>query len=410
VSRARSMLAFAVLALAATCAAQDPLPEAVFPQSPQQVEAALKKLPGATSGSLPLLEGFVIPGKNPLDQYSRPFYQYIVKVSAAPAGSRVRVSARITAWHKDGSHPRYEMLPSNGRLEADLLGRLRDSLGAQVVSAGGAPAAGVPKNSPQPEISAPLPQFPSRANVPANSDSEAAPSGAQQEAANLEEILRNQSHPTNLVAIRQDRTPVLDGARLDAKVLFLASAEDEFEALDMSPEWVHVRISGLSRGWVRRSSVEILDGSSPPPSARSQSATEPSASPAPQVTASSPSAASTATATSTFIISSEEVGSFPGSWAPLQGKSVKILTLQQAAGTGRISSPHDKLNYAGALLKQSASALGQAEGIVLVFDSEDGGMIAATRSSLEKWRQGMLRDSEFWKQCLLDPREILGGQ
>ena len=43
----------------------------------------------------------------------------------------------------------------------------------------------------------------------------------------------------------------------DAQVLFLAAAEDEFEILDSNPNWVHVRISGLSRGWIRRSSVEM---------------------------------------------------------------------------------------------------------------------------------------------------------
>ena len=42
-----------------------------------------------------------------------------------------------------------------------------------------------------------------------------------------------------------------------AKVLFLAAAEDEFEILDSNPNWVHVRISGLSRGWIRRSSLEM---------------------------------------------------------------------------------------------------------------------------------------------------------
>src|SRR5207244_6351724 len=85
----------------------------------------------------------------------------------------------------------------------------------------------------------------------------------QREAKSLEEILRNQSHPTNLVAVKKEGTPILQTPAIDAKVLFRASAEDEFEVLEENPDWVHVRISGLSRGWLRRSMVEMLSDSQP---------------------------------------------------------------------------------------------------------------------------------------------------
>src|SRR5205823_8284070 len=86
----------------------------------------------------------------------------------------------------------------------------------------------------------------------------------RREAENLSEILRNQSHPTNLVAVKKDQTPVLQNPALDAKVLFLASAEDEFEIIESNPDWIHVRISGLSRGWLRRSLVEVVDDAETP--------------------------------------------------------------------------------------------------------------------------------------------------
>ena len=77
---------------------------------------------------------------------------------------------------------------------------------------------------------------------------------AQEKEANaLEEILHNQAHPMNLAAVTKAKTPVLVSPSQDAQVLFLAAAEDEFEILDSNPNWVHVRISGLSRGWIRRS-------------------------------------------------------------------------------------------------------------------------------------------------------------
>ena len=81
----------------------------------------------------------------------------------------------------------------------------------------------------------------------------------------LQEILLNQAHPANLVAVRKTDTPVLANPIENAKVLFLAAAEDEFEMLDANPNWVHVRISGLSRGWIRRSSLEMPDADSVQP-------------------------------------------------------------------------------------------------------------------------------------------------
>ncbi len=226
----------------------------------------------------------------------------------------------------------------------------------------------------------------------------------QQEAKNLEEILRNQSHPTNLVAIKQDRSPVLQSPSSDAKVLFLASAEDEFEVLEANPDWVHVRISGLSRGWLQRSTVEMLDESE----VRSASA---AANNQPSIAAKTEKAPENAISQSPslFSIGSEEVGSFPGEWAPLKGKSVKIISIQQVPGTGRITSPKGKLSFAEALFRKEAESSSAVAGVVLIFDAEDGGMVAATSSVLEQWKKDLISAQAFWKQCFLDPPEILGS-
>jgi hypothetical protein len=316
----------------------------------------------------------------------------------------VRVSAKITAWNADPKHSGYEVLESNGRLESDLLDRLQDRLGgnsesavgsSQIPNVGGGTHA---KASPAPDISAPMPQFhgSSGTNMPP------APRGTQdtgleQEARGLEELIKNQSHPTNLVAVKQDQTPVLQDSSSDAKVLFLASAEDEFELLDTNPEWVHVRISGLSRGWLRRASVEMLDGS--------ENIAEPTATLAtnePQPTKSG------SLSSALFSVSSEEEGSFPGEWAPLKGKNVKIVSIQQVVGTGRITSPQDKMRFAENLFK-SESTGHSAAGLVLIFDAEDGGVVAATQNVLDQWKQGSLTEQALWKQCYLDPPEILGS-
>jgi hypothetical protein len=295
-------------------------------------------------------------------------------------------------------------LESNGRVESDLLDRLQEALKASSASkninaarVSGSP----PAKSAAPAIDAPVPQLPDHPALAAglNKDQANLQDGQlQEEAKSLENILRNQSHPTNLIAVKRDNTQVVQSPIADAKVLFLASAEDEFEVLDENPAWVHVRISGLARGWLRRSAVEMPGDSKAPPGdemtvvpAQKAAGTDRQQLPA------------------AFSVSSEEIGSFPGDWAPLHGNNVKIITLQQAPSIGRITSPQEKKQFAEILLKRESSSLPADDaGLVLVFDSEDGGMVAATRSALKQWNTGMLSEAAFWKQCFLDPPEILG--
>jgi hypothetical protein len=46
----------------------------------------------------------------------------------------------------------------------------------------------------------------------------------------------------------------------------------------------------------------------------------------------------------------------------------------------------------------------------VIFDTEDGGMIAATEPSIEKFNKGAITEQAFWKQCFIDPPEILGSK
>ncbi len=397
------------------CVAQSsPKGERTFSQPASVIRAAVKKLPGGTYGPLPVLDGFVVPGQHALDRYKRPYYQCEVRITPVPSGgSVVRVTTKITAWYSDSARSGYEVLESNGRLESDLLDRLQDFLGVastyphSTAEAAKSTSAGTKSVAPAPDISAPMPRLPQSPAIAGSgiaSMTNSQDSELEQEAKNLEEILRNQSHPTNLVAIKQDRSPVLQNPSSDAKVLFLASAEDEFEVLEANPDWVHVRISGLSRGWVRRSTVEMLDESE----VRSASA---AANNQPSIAAKTEKAPENAISQSPslFSIGSEEVGSFPGEWAPLKGKSVKIISIQQASGTGRISSPQDKLRFAATLFRKESESSSAVAGVVLIFDAEDGGMIAATSSVLEQWKKDLISEQVFWKQCFLDPPEILGS-
>jgi hypothetical protein len=411
--------------LASASDAQSAPYERTFAQSKPAVEKALKELQSSASGRLPVLEGFTRAGDRPLDRFQRGFYQCAIQVSSNPSGGAlVRVSAKITAWYADpaSSKSGYQELPSNGRLETDFLDRLEDALGIKA----SLPAVNLPMSSatpsqakdkaagPAPTISAPVAPTGSIAPSKVSPAHDVSPfkvgnavssdlvaslatqravankhmEDLTKEAKGLEEILRSQAHPNNLVAVKKSGTPVLVSPIEGAKVLFLATAEDEFEILDMNTSWVHVRISGLSRGWIRRSSLEM-----PNTFAADAKSENPS----------------TPASTEHFQVKNEQIASFPGTWEPLRGQTVKILTVQNASGSASNTDSRAKLEFAKSLFDKEYSELTQAPsttaGVVVIFDSEDGGMAAATLPVLQQWKAGTLSDQAFWRRCFFDPPE-----
>ena len=216
------------------------------------------------------------------------------------------------------------------------------------------------------------------------------PSGLKAEAASLEEILKNQAHPKNLVAVKKSGTPVVDAPSLKAKTLFLASEHDEFEMLDFTADWVHVRVSGLSRGWVWRTNLEMPD-EIPEVDAK------PGAAPA---------------AADLFHVVREETSTFPGDWAPLRGKSVKIFSVEKIDENSANSTTQEKLGFAKSLLEKNYADLAKNSaslgGIVLIFDSADGGMLAVALPVLQQWKAGTLSDAALWHQSFFDPPETFG--
>jgi hypothetical protein len=424
-------LAVLAILLARSSSAQSVPYQRTFPQSKAVVEKDLKELQSSSAGRLPTLEGFTAVGDRPLDQFHRGYYQCSAQVIAAPSGgSIVRVNATISAWYTDpiSGKAGYQTLPSNGRLEADFLDRLQDVLnnhGSSANTALGTTASNPPAsaarsqpNPPQanpstPQLSAPgvgsktpvgspfklgsslsLDNMSSLATQKAVIDRHAEEQA--KEVKGLEDILRNQAHPANLVAVRKKETPVLANPIEDAKVLFLASAEDEFEILDSNPNWVHVRISGISRGWIRRSSLEMPPADPDPPPAQTQERSEPSHPDNPQP----------------FHVENEQVASFPGNWVPLMGKTVRIVTVQKAIDDSGVTGPEAKLAYAKSLFDREYSDLirtsSSVAGVVVIFDSDDGGMIAATMPALGQWKSATLSDQAFWRHCFFDPREAFG--
>lgn len=396
-----------------------------FPQTKATVETALKDMQSATAGRLPVLEGFAAPADHPLDRYRRGYYQARFQVTpASSGGSVVHVSVEVTAWYSDpnGSRSGYQALPSNGRLETDLLDQLADQLanlerptGEDTVAAVqplSKPAPSTPIPS-EPTVSAPVPRLPdnpggfssslaqSRTDKE-KSDSQTDPaktfdkseSGLQSEADSLEEVLKNQAHPKNLVAVKKSGTPIVATASLTAKTLFLASAHDEFEMLDFNKDWVHVRISGLSRGWIWRNNLEMPDNVP-----ENDLPTNPANAPA---------------ASDLYHVSREEKAPFPGDWAPLRNKRVTIVSVEDNhSSEGRpVSDPKFRLEFAKSVFDKDYADVSQNSqelaGIVVIFDAADGGMIAATLPALKQWKAGSISDAALWHACYFDPPETFG--
>jgi len=114
-----------------------------------------------------------------------------------------------------------------------------------------------------------------------------------------------------------------------------------------------------------------------------------------------------------FHVSREETAPFPGDWEPLRGKTVKIISVQKIDETAKDIAIALKLEFAKSVLETNYAELAQKSaefaGIVLIFDSADGGMIAATLSTLQQWKAGRLSDAALWHQCFFDPPETLSS-
>jgi hypothetical protein len=394
-----------------------------FAKTKTEVDQALKGMGAYAGQKLPTIEGFVATTPKPVNHYERAFYQLAIELfpgTGARGGTVVQLRAKITAWYADSdpSKSGYEVLASNGRLEFDLLDRLDEKLGTAPQTARVSGTSGVAT----PKAKLDLSGVPGASQLTGNTGSSVAPRNnemaelrsrreeqekrEQQLSAQLQElqdIQKNQAHPVNLVAVKKSGTPLLARPAEGARVLFSAAAGDEFEYLDSDGPWLHVGISGVSRGYVRRSSVELSDFILSRIAAQDQ-------------------ASAAKEAAAPFRVEREEVSVFPGDWENLKGKKVKIYTVQPVSQLAAETDAKAKLAYAAGLFKKfssednapaadgpatqtSATENSAVEGVVVIYDSADGGIIGAPLASVEQLADGKLSPENFWKQCYLDPPE-----
>jgi hypothetical protein len=210
------------------------------------------------------------------------------------------------------------------------------------------------------------------------------------EAKALEEVRNSQTKPNDLAVVMASKTPVLSRPAKGAATILIADADDELQVIDMNAQWVHVHLLGPSRGWVLRSQLDVSDVSMP------------------DVTTNKPASSNT----QLFHKTREETGPFPGSWKPLQGKQVQIVWVEPGNDHAHASEVAG-MTYLQSLLRQQYRKLSaspnQVAGVVVVLDSAEGGMVATTFSSLQRWNAGSLSDNSFMKECWFDPLDVFHG-
>jgi hypothetical protein len=369
-----------------------------------EVEQALKEMQAYSGQKLPTLDGFVAQGDKPLDRYERGYYQFTIDLLPGENNTTiVRLSAKITAWYadRDVTKSGYQVLPSNGRLELDFLDRLEEKFTGKPVAH---PAAGSDLQAPAPKLdlssvrseatmAAPL----AKSNQPPDEVSTlrnervAAERRVKQltdQLKNLQDIKSTQAHPQNLVIVKKSGTPVYSRPAETSRLLFQAALHDEFEFLDVDGAWIHVTISGDSRGYLRADSVDL------PQRVAERQETH---------------ASTLEEKFPGFRLEREENSQFPGAWAPLKGKLIKLYTVQIVGQNLKDTGAVARLNYCIALFQKAvqdtAAANPAPEGVAVIFDAADGGIVGATIPDIQKLSAGSLKRDAFWQQSYLDPPE-----
>jgi len=396
------------LASTAQTSSQSTAPERTYHVSKADVQKALHDISLYPGGKLPVLDGFADASGHSLDSYKRGYYEYDVQMKSTSATeTEVQVTAKITAWYggSTAANSGYRLLKSSGRLESDLLDALDDKLNPNAARSSSAVAA-APSLPDSPSATTGggsffntrrLTSAPSSANLaqpvaakPTDAGTAKRLQELRQQAENLEQILHNQARPDNLAVVKRSNTPVVTQPLNGAEVMFQADAEDEFEVLDNTAEWVHVQISGISRGWIRRDYVDM------PGAAKVSIAT----------------IGSEQHDNDVVRQTKEEVATFPGKWEQLAGKQVKIIWVQPRDQDQ--FGPQPKWGMAKSVFRKADAGnpadAASIAGVVVIFDSQDGGMAATTLANLQQWRAGHLSDDVFWRRCWRDPAEAFGGQ
>jgi hypothetical protein len=397
--------------------AQQPTPiDRVYNHSQAEVERALRDLQAYATAPLPALDGFVNGDSNTFDSYDNPQYEFRIRLSApAPERTIVSVSARVTAWYSNAapSQSRYVLLPSNGRLEKELLDRLAVCLetgtlrqpanssptatptangstaSAATISTPGISHSGVADSpavksgglvAPPPVFSSSRPATPATeiAKVQAERESiEQEEKKLQLQISQLEADRDGRKYLADLAMVKTAQAPVFEQNNELSKVLFRADPEDEFEVTEARFGWVRVRLENQSQGWIKMDELQL-------PNEKDDTGDS-----------------------ADFGEPNEEVAPFTGNWALLKDKPTLFVVAQPKHALPQESLGQSQIEFAKRAFldgyRAAAHSQEKIDGVAVVFLGDKAGMAAATLTEINRWNKGTISDKLFLERCFLSP-------
>jgi hypothetical protein len=414
--------AFALLSCAMVWAQADSGPgvERTYSYSLEVVQQGLQRIGGFGGGKLPTVDGFVTATVSQVERYERPYFQYRVHLKPVDGNStRVSVEAKISAWFTDPvpSRSEYRGLPSNGRLESDLLDRLQEALRVS----GAAPESALPdsaaatRNAKVPSAGTAKPSGPDvspKRPAVAPSASPATVSQQQLDAilaerqtvrektaalqAQVDQLKTTDHRPSNasrLASVKHSGVGVMSRKNFGGPVLFRAQTEDEFEVEQLESGWAQVRLGPDSTGYIQADELRLPEGM------KEAAAGAPAAAAVGGGVASAPDLG--------FSVSREDVTVFSGDWVRLKGKKVLFVYAQPRGLLSDLASEDAKLGYAKRIFETRFRTVSESntdvEGVVVVFLGSRGGVAAAALSDIRQWVEGALAEEAFVNRCSLDP-------
>jgi hypothetical protein len=368
--------------------------ERVYKHPQADVERALRDLGAYATAPLPALDGFVNADSSTFDLYDNPHYEFRVKLTEqAPQQTVVNLSARVTAWYANAvpSQSRYVLLPSNGRLEKELLDRLTVYLekGTLRPPSGSATAAAASTTSSAADSVAPSRDF-SHAD-PAALSTEIAKVQAerqsieeeekklQQQISQLETDRNARSYLSDLAMVKTAQAAVFQENNEFSKVLFRADPEDEFVVTEARFGWVRVRLDNLGQGWIRIDDLQL------------------------------PNEKDNTDESADFAEPNEEVAPFTGNWALLKDKPTLFVVAQPKHAIPHESLGQSQIEFAKRAFldgyRSAAHSQEKIDGVAVVFLGDKAGMAAATLTEISRWHKGTISDKLFLERCFLSPPE-----
>ena len=392
--------------------------EKVYKHPQAEVERALRDMQADAAVPLPVLDGFVNGDSSTFDLYENPQYQFRIKVTAqSPEQTLVSVSARITAWRPNEAPSRsaYVLLPSNGRLEKDLLDHLNASLekgsprqpsdlpsvpmapvsvptGASrtftttSVHPSGAGESPVAKSvdiiAPKGDFKSADPVMLTREIAKVQAEREAVQQEEkklQEQISELETDRNSRSNFSDPAMVKTGQAPIFERPLELSKILFRADTQDEFEVTEARSGWVHIRLEGLDQGWIKMSELQLPNE---PDSIGGSAAAD-------------------------FSEPSEEVAPFNGNWLPLKDKPTLFVVAQPKHPISKDSLGASQITFAKQAFldgyRASTHSQEKIVGVAVIFLGDKAGVAAATLADINQWNRGAISEKLFLERCSLSP-------